>query len=102
MILLNEPEYLEKAVELGSVHAMLQLGNWYRENTENVNLINKYYRMAIDMGDEEALLYLSNPVIDYDKIIEDNKKLKQMVDDLMRINDALERTVETYHYKFTR
>lgn len=102
MILLNEPKYLEKAVELGSVHAMLQLGNWYRENTEDVKLINKYYRMAIDMGDEEALLYLSNPVIDYDKIIEDNKKLKQMVDDLMRINDALERTVETYHYKFTR
>jgi hypothetical protein len=101
MIILNEHEYLEKAVELGSVHAMLQLGNWYRENTENVKLMNKYYRMAIDMGDEEALLYLSNPVIDYDKIIEDNKKLKQMVDDLMRMNDALERTVETYHYKFT-
>ena len=80
---------------------MLQLGNWYRENTENVKLMNKYYRMAIDMGDEETLLYLSNPVIDYDKIIEDNKKLKQMVDDLMRMNDALERTVETYYHKFT-
>lgn len=51
--------YYMKAINLDYHHAMHQMGNVYRENKQ-FNLMRKYYDMAIDHGNYQAILaYIS-------------------------------------------
>ena len=71
---------VHRAIELGSVKAMIEMGNWYKANTDS-DLAKVYYQKAKECGDEEVLLYL--PKID--EVI----KLKEMVKSQSQLQEII-------------
>ena len=118
----TDKDYYLRAIELGSVYAMIQLGNWYRDNTDDHKQIVRYYEMAIARGDDEAKMLLAeyydshqlsfkaykyrrqifHSEFDDDEYdaVEKVHELSEQVRDLMRDNTILKRTLEIYYQKF--